>query len=245
MRKLLSLKQFFKKYNYVILFIVITALCTFGAYALHKDLKIDHIMLTGKEKNYEIQGLNILKNKNLFFLQENDVQKMLLPYNPILKSLSIEKTYPNSLTIHLSYYTPLTYLALSDGYILLSEDGRILEKTRELDETQTSYPLMHYYQSFPYLLYHAGNYIDTHDITTTLYVLKQAQIIGLEINEIDIQSFHMIALKGKDIIVYFSAHKNKEDISTEMKKIIRQLKLNGIQFRVLNLRFERPVIEYY
>lgn len=245
MQNKLSLIPFLKKNSLAILFVTLTLLITATGWMIYNNLKINTISIVGKEKDDVIRGIEILKGRNIFLLQKEETENILVAQNPAFRSVYITKSFPNSLKIDISYHTPLTYLDVKEGYMLLSSTGRVLEKIRDDDEIDSSYPIMTYYQSFPYVLYQAGDYIDMEDIRATLHVLQQSKRIGLKIQEVDIQSFYMIALEGEGITIYFSAEKKKERVSEEMKKIIKQLTLDGTQFRALNLRFDRPVIEYY
>jgi hypothetical protein len=236
---------FVKKNKWKILFVFLTCIFAVGGYAVNEDLGIDHISLVGKEKEHTLTGVETLKGRNLLLLNTRQIEEILVVQNPYLQSAKLQKSYPNKITLELSYYEPTVYLAVSEGYYLLSQDGRILEKIREDESDILSYPVIQYYHNLPYVSHQAGEYIDTHEVQDTLYIYEEAQLLGLEIQNVDIQSYHMIALNGKESSVYFSAEKDKEIVSEEMKKILRQLKIDGTSFRALNLRFERPVIEYY
>lgn len=236
---------FVKNYRWRILFVFLTCIFAVGGYAVNEDLGIDHISLVGKQKEHNISGVETLKGRNLLIINTDQVEEILVTQNPFLQSVRLQKSYPNKITLELSYYEPIVYLAVRDGYYLLSRDGRILKKMREDESDMLSYPVVKYYHSIPYVSHQAGEYIDTPEVTDTLHVYEEAQLLGLEIQDVDIQSYHMIALNGKEVSVYFSAEKDKEIVSEEMKRILRQLKIDGTTFRALNLRFERPVIEYY
>lgn len=247
MRLTLLLRRFSIPHKQVILFILIAGGLTSLGYFAYEDLRIDHVSLVGAEEfEQDIIGPDVLYGKNIVFVDESEMESLILTQNPYLRSVELEKSYPNKVSFEVTAYEPLAYLAVDTGYLLIAQDGRILEKVRNNEEMNLQpYPVITYYQQFPFLMYQAGEYLDIDDIQATLHVLHNAQILGLEIQEIVIENYYMISLKGKEITIYFSAEKDEHIVSDEMKKIVRQLKLDGTKFRVLNLRFERPVVEYY
>jgi cell division septal protein FtsQ len=231
------------------LFVVFSVIFTVILFFVNEDLKIDHIELLTDEKvknikDKNIYGVGLLRSKNLIFIDENEVSHIIKTQNPLVKNVVVSKDYPNKLSIVLDFYQPLAYLQVSEGFFLLSPDGRILEKTKVLDKGMKQYPVIEYYQNFHSLSYQSGNFINTEDMIFTLYILKNAQDIGLNVKTVDIRTFNMIALYGDQINVYFSAEKDRELVVDEMRKIVKQLAREGTKFRVLNLRFDNPVIEF-
>lgn len=189
-----------------------------------------------------LNGLRFIQKENLMLLDLKKVEKMLYERNPDIHKLTVEKIYPNTLRISsIERLKPMAYLSAGEGYFLLTEDGKIIGKVRD---KKTDFPILTYYQKFPFQSYQAGQTLSYKDITYSLFFLKKAQQMGLKINSIDIAGFHMLGLYTEDKTIFFTTEKDKNNQVFQFETIIRQFKIEGKDFTTLDLRFEKPIVTF-
>lgn len=237
LKKLLNLFIHPKIRYFLISFLTVFLL--FLIYFIYTYFVVKDIRLTVDDKT-KVSGLYAFHNKNLLLLKTTEVEGLLLTQNPYIKSVAVQKQYPETLLIYIELLHPIAYLQTKEGYFILGENGRILRKER--GET-TQQPLMHYYQNFPYRNFQAGSYIENQDIVTALYFLQKLSEVGITIKTIDIEGFHMLGLyTGEKKEFLFSVEKDRTTQSYQAQEVIKQYKLQGKDFKKLDVRFDKPIV---
>ncbi|MDH7476737.1 MAG: FtsQ-type POTRA domain-containing protein [Microgenomates group bacterium] len=204
-------------------------------------LVIKKITVVSSDKNIKIIGLTNFYNKNLLFFNTQKASEILLRLNPLIKEINLEKKYPNQLKIEIKFGQPAAYLPSDLGYFLISENGTVLAKSKE---KIYNLPEIFYYQKFNHSAFQPGDKIDYKDIILALYFLKKAKEIALNIISIDIKGFYMIGLNLENRKILFSAEKDWSIQENQFVSLIKRFKLEGSDFRVMDLRFDKPVIEF-
>ncbi len=240
MRQKKSFKQFFlnkKKIFFTIFFIfVIFILLRLNNFFLIRTVKI-----VSEEDKVELIGLDNIKNKNIFFLDEKKASAELLQKNPYLKKVNLRKNYPHQLIIEVTIDQPIAALKTNQGFFLLSEKGKIISKKKDDDK---NLPLINYYQNFYYYQYQAGELIDYKEIITALKWLKLINDLGLKVDTVDIAGWHMVAFNLGEKKIIFSLEKDYQVQAYQLATIIKQFKIEGRGFSSLDLRFDKPVIRF-
>jgi cell division septal protein FtsQ len=233
----LSLKQFIK-FN---LRYFIIALISIGAF-IGMVYGYDYYSIKEIEvfTPQPINGLHFVEKQNLVLLDLKKVEQILYTRNPDIDKLTLEKIYPHTLRVSsIQKLKPMAYLSAGEGYFLLNEEGKIIAKFRE---KKTDFPIITYYQKFPFQNYQAGQRLSYKDISYSLIFLKKAQQLGLKINSIDIAGFHMLGLYTEDKAILFTTEKDKNNQLFQFDTIIRQFKIEGKEFKTLDLRFDKPIV---
>jgi len=196
------------------------------------------IVASKKQSPLQIENL---KGANLLLLSTHSIQNHLLFTNPQLKKVVIQKEFPHTIVLSMEFYDPLIVLEVSQGFLSLSSDGKVLYKTHQ----NTSHlPVIHYYQRLNYQAFSTGDTVYYKDIQTALYFLKKMNDLGYHVNTIDIGSVDMIAFNLDKNKIIFGVQKDKNAQEYELEILIKQLKIQGREFKTIDLRFDKPIITF-
>lgn len=202
--------------------------------------KVKEIQVVGEVKQPPI-GLSKLKNKNLLFISRSAVEKILKNDNPLIKDILITKIFPSTLKISLSLYQPTAVLEGADVYFYLAEDGRIILKSKRME---TTIPIIHYYQRLNSFSYPVGDWISNKDLMMALYFLRAASDLGFLAERVDIGGDDMIVFKKGEKEIFFTTGKDEKTQKYELEQIIKQFRIEGREFKSLDLRFDKPIIRF-
>lgn len=166
---------------------------------------------------------------------EQDIEKE----NPEVTSVFVSKKLPDELQISVIYTEPMVILVANNGYLYLSDQGRVIYKTRKVGE---ELPYIDYYQKIDYSSTQAGDVFNYKDLQASLNFLRHVLDLGLAVDTIDINGLNMIGfnLKGKTIL--FTTEKDEEIQLYELGQIVHSFKIEGKDFKSLDLRFDKPVV---
>ena len=113
---------------YLFVFILLTTLFN-NNLSKTNFLFIDNFEITGLndfEKKKIIQNLDILKNKNLFFLNKDEIIEKLNSYKSIEKFF-ISKIYPSKLKIDIQKTNYLAITQKNDSYFYIGSNGNLIK----------------------------------------------------------------------------------------------------------------------
>lgn len=209
-------------------------------WAANTFIKVQKIIIEGENKG-KLRGLNSYYQKNMLFISIKDAEESLLASNPELQSVSIEKKFPNSLVIAVTLQPILATIEMNEGYAYLSEKGKIIRKSREKKD---SLPLIRYYQKMNYSSFGAGDDMKYIDILLTLHFIKKLSDLGLKTDFVDIDGLDMLLFIIGDKNIIFTTEKDTKTQDYELEQIIRQFRIEGKEFKSLDLRFEKPIIKF-
>ncbi len=237
MRQKKSLKIFLFR---ITLFFFLLIFIFILIYLINLSLEIKKIEVVGK--TYEnLTGLAELNMQNLLFLKTATVGKKLVQQNPQIEKVTIQKNYPNKITIYVQTYQPIADLQTSPGFFVLGNDGRIIAKIKK---NPPALPLIHYYQQFYYYQNNAGDYISYPDLKAAIFFLNKLNTLNVRVDTIDIQDIDMLVfnLNSKKIIFTSIADLNRE--AYDLETIITRFKMEAVDFKTLDLRFDKPVVQF-
>ncbi|MEO6508500.1 MAG: FtsQ-type POTRA domain-containing protein [Patescibacteria group bacterium] len=208
-------------------------------YSVDKTFKIKTVKINKGSSSMGLKGLNIFSNTNLLLLDEKKSANLIYKENSYIKDITVKKQLPSTVQIAVRFFQPSAQIEVSEGNFILSSNARILKKTKDIDR---SLPMIHYYQKLSYNGYKAGDLIPFKDIRASLAFFEKAKDLGLTINRIDINGFNMIALSTENQKVTFSLEKSEKDQLYQFERVVHQFKIQGKEFKTLDLRFERVII---
>jgi hypothetical protein len=194
------------------------------------------------EKKIVLVNQDKLINKSLLFANQDQISKKIIEENHLLKTAVIEKIWPDTLKITISFYEQCASLVINNGLFNLSCDGRILQK---IQNTQQNLPVINYYQKLNSGFFQTGDWIDYKDIKQALFFVERLKQINIFPLTIDI--------KGQDMLVFnligtkkiiFSNSKDKEVQSYQLELIIKQFKIEGKDYNKIDLRFDKPIVSF-
>lgn len=235
------LKKLFEIFSTILFFVGITGIIFY----LLSFFKIKQMIVVNptNKTNFQINGLNLFKNKIIFFLNEKNVSEILIKRNPPLKDIKMIKNYPNTVIIYPTFLTIIAQLKTADGFFLLANNGRLIKKTRIKME---NLPLINFYQTVNFYSYQSGDYIQYKEILISLKFLEKLRNLGLNnINTIDIKSFDVIVFNKEEAEILISTQKNEEQLLYELESTAKENKIMGKKIKKIDLRFNKPVITLY
>jgi len=189
-----------------------------------------------------VLGIEKYRKQISFLLNEKQIKDELDKANPQLTINDVKISLPDTLNIKVEQNAGTALLKNDQGMFLLAGNGKIIKKEAK---AITSLPNINYYQKFSHLAYSPGDKIDFADIIFSLNLIDIIQDFGYSIDSIDIQSPTMIVLNlnsRKKIVV--NPEKKAADLKEELNIITKQLKIRGMSFSQLDLRFNKPVISF-
>ncbi len=247
MRPLLFLKKFSRIRKLYIFAVLLSILLFVVLVLLQQYFSIAQIIVNNTEYiesygsgTHSLNGLSNLKDENILFLNTEALEKTVYHNNPAIRKITVTKKYPHTLYVDVKWNEPFVQLRVNEGYFILSDDGRIVSKTREKDNALAE---ITYYQQLNFNSFQSGDQIYYKDIVSSLHFLKLALDLGFKINMIDINGFNMIGLLAKDKEFVFTTEKDTAIQDYQFTRLIKQFKIEGTDFKVLDLRFDKPVIQ--
>ncbi len=241
MRHSISVRKSLPPFKTLLFIGLTTALFFAGFFFLYRQFMIRIVVIEGVSPSQTVQGTDSIRNENVYLLDAARVRKTIIAQNPEIRSVTIIKRFPNTIVLNITTYAPFAQMQTNAGYLLLSDDGRVLAKT-----TSGRYhvPLINYYQKIDNYSVTSGDWIRYDDVQKALHFLKAMNGLGLNVDTIDINGDNMILCSlGKKRIV-FSTEITTSIQDYELEKVIEQLKIEGKEFTSLDLRFDKPVVTF-
>jgi len=198
--------------------------------------------IQGIGKSSEIKGIDLFKNKNLFFISTEKISDTLIKQNANVSNIRITKKFPDTLEIVVDTFSPIAKMETNAGYLYLAENGRILNKIKQ--KPTDSYPLIHYYQKIIHDRFSTGELLNYTDILTALFFIKALNDLNIKTDSIDILGADMILLNISERQILIANNKDKEYQRLVLFELIRQFKIEGKEFRKIDLRFDKPIVTF-
>jgi len=240
-KSLKTKNKYLRKFNYIFYLVVIGLLLFFIFFVTNQFFKIKTIEINKLSNNWLPLGIKGFKGENLLVLSTTDIEQKIVNNNPDIKSAEVKKIYPDKLKITIELYRPFVVLKVSNGFFILTEDGRIIEKKRKIE---SNLPIINFYQLLSYYYFNTGDRLEYKDLQGALKFLKASENLGLKIVSIDISGNNMIGFNLVNQKVVFSTKKNFGKQEYELRTIVKQFLIQGKKFKSLDLRFNKPVVKF-
>lgn len=209
-------------------------------FAVGNLLQIKSIELIAENK-INLIGLNNYMNQNILFINEKKLTADLLRKNSNIKIILVQKVFPDKIKIYYKNIEPIAQFKINEGYLVLSSEGQIVKKTKSIDRTLTQ---INYYQQYDYGLFHPGEKLEFKDIVYAIGFIKSSLDLGLKPDTLDIKDINMITSNINGKMIIFSAEKDLTTITNEFTAIMKKFKIEGRDFKVLDLRFDKPIVKF-
>ena len=235
------LMKFLNKFKFFLFFSFLCLLFFFILFFINQFFLIKKIQLIS-DREFLLANKDELINKNLIFVNQDKIAKKIILENSLLKKVVVDKVWPVTLKVIVYFYEPMAALIVNKGFFNLSADGRILAKIKD---GQPSLPIINYYQKLNSNSFASGDWIDYKDIQQTLFFIDRLGQINLAPLTIDIKGQDMLVFNLKDDKkIIFSNKKEKKLQDYQLEFIIRQFKIEGKEFKKIDLRFNKPIIQF-
>ncbi len=243
MRLRLLLARFyhrFKTSNFTLLLLIIILSLIFF-YFLNLIFTIREIQVEGFSEKKHLVGVENFAGRNILFLDVLDIEKKMKANNPQIRDIKIKKILPQTVRLVITLYQPKVILVGSNIYFYLSNDGRILFKEKR---QSLPLPLIYYYQKFNEYAYQTGTWISYRDLNIAIRIVSLLTNLGFFVERVDISGNDMILFKIGEKEIVLTTEKDEELIEYELTQIIKQFKIEGRDFKSLDLRFKKPVVKF-
>lgn len=235
------LTKFLSKIKFFIFFLLLCSFLFVVVFFVYQFFLIKNIEIVS-DKKFSLSNKKELINKSLIFANRDKIAKKIIKENFLIKIAIVEKIWPSTLKISVSFYEPCISMVVNNGFFELSCDGRILKKTKDVPQYL---PVINYYQKLNSGSFQTGDWIDYEDIKKALFFIQKLKEINLTALTIDIKGQDMLVfnlIDGKQII--FSNNKDKNTQNYQLELIIKQFKIEGKEFKKIDLRFDKPIISF-
>jgi hypothetical protein len=194
---------------------------------------IKHIEVKGDAVLFEYDA-NVLGN-NLLFLPSGRIKKELLSAYPVIKSLDIEKKFPDTLLLTVSLYKPLSVFSSTSGNKLLTETGLVIGDARE--EDFFSYPVVY---DYPKPLFDGVLYTEPL-ILSVLRVIREFSLSAkTDIYVMPGDSYRLII---DNVEVVFPSTKEVFYLKRTLQALLQGFRIKGTLPKQIDLRYDNPVIK--
>ncbi len=235
------LMKFLNKLKFFLFFFFLCLLFFLILFFINQFFLIKKIELIS-ERKFLLANRDELINNNLIFINQDVIAKKIVSENSLLRQVVVDKVWPATLKVTVYFYEAIAALIVNQGFLNLSADGRILSKIKD---GQPSLPIINYYQKLNGNSFQTGDWINYKDIKQTLFFIDKLRQINLSPLTIDIKGQDMLVFNlESDKKIIISNKKEKELQDYQLKLIIRQFKIEGKEFKKIDLRFEKPVITF-
>ena len=201
------------------------------------------VRIEGIPEGVNLSGLENIKNKPMLFLSEQSVKQAIKKSNPFIGRVQVSKKYPHTLVLIMVIDRPVAYFKSDAGFFVLNSEGKIISKLKGASSSGDGLPVIHFFEKLHFSSYQSGDLLNYHDINTALRILKKISELGIKINTIDIDGVDMIGLNLKGRSVIFSSEKDVEMQVYQLRQIVHQFRIQGTDYKKIDLWFNRPVIE--
>lgn len=216
----------------LLIILVIYLLTIFGVF---KIKKIENCTQLKYVTNIE-QITNQYKGEPYLSLNLEQLEQDILNFSKYIKSVQTEKIFPNKIKMTIEEYQPMMYMEYKEICYIFSEEGLILEENTEYEQCNLENGVK--LKSNQNILAE-GRLIFDIEVDEIVKVLEK---FGWEISQIQFNQSVLQIEDGERNIV-LEINEEYEDQLAKMYLVLEKANLENIEYKSLDLRFERPVME--
>ncbi len=225
----------------VLLAIIMMMVCVTMMYSYTSFITIKNIKIRGTKS---LSDTSIYFHESLLILNVSEVEEHLFKKNPHLETISVRKSYPNTLLITVKENRNTAYIKGVDGIFFLGNDGRIISKQKNVYEN-VSVPEIHYYQTFYLNQIKVGERVENKEIASVLDIIQKMKDISIEVITIDIHDENMIVCTTSEDYSYVFTSENDVGVQVLRLSVIkRKLQIDGDRYKGIDVRYEKPIVTY-
>jgi cell division septal protein FtsQ len=208
-------------------------------YTVATFFRVTEIIVEGSSN---VAGLEIYNLKPIWSLHKADIAQSILDKNPKVTKATVSIEYPHTLLISLIETVPTAKLRLSDGFMPLSSEGKIISKER--DDVENIKVTIVYYQPLYYRNFSVGDTIDIKEVVDSAYFINEVQKLAIPISSVDIRSENMIVLFSEDREIILSSTKDRKLQIAQLGVVVQQFRQKAMDFSRLDMRFNKPTVVF-
>lgn len=224
---------------------------------IQSDLLLIKKFVVKSENGEELQYLDVesisehlgdlYKDKTLTEVNITEIQSEILKFSPFVKEVYVEKSFPNKIEVRVVERVPEILLLTERECAALDPENIVVEliQITEVDEcTQlgTKYKLVTFVSTEIKADFEVGKELTSYESEKMILTKRVVQSKGYVISKIELkEGLYTISLEGEKQIIMSSL----QEVEIQLKKfilVVQQIEIDSIQFKTLDLRYERPVI---
>jgi hypothetical protein len=166
-------------------------------------------------------------------LDQEKIKKYLLESNPFIKSLTIEKKYPNTLLIKVIPREPSAVIKIGSVWIELDSEGILLRNVQKTDN------LLIIEASDQIILRKKPDWRIIRSLELLELLKKDYQVSNIQINDKE-NVFKISFATGEEIIIPYNADTGM--VVASLQIIIHRFRIEGKTVALVDFRFDKPVV---
>lgn len=184
-----------------------------------------------------LAGLDQIGDKNIFFLDFDNLSGYLLNQNPAIKSIHFEKKYPGTVLIKTEERIPVAQVHVGDKKIYMDQDGFIVTGHKEVIN-EYLYPI--FMIRNPVI---SGNLSDSLVVKAIRY-FDEFEKSGQKLEKItlDDQTSSYTFITQSQITGLVPYSEDPGVISSSLQLILTRFRIEGKRVTKVNFLFDKPVI---
>jgi hypothetical protein len=187
-----------------------------------------------------MQNINQITNqyigKGYFSLNLENLEKDIKEGRRYVKNVSAEKIFPNKILLDIEEYKPMFFLEYKNICYIFSEEGIVLEEETEYEKCSLDSGI----------LLTADTNILAEDkliFDKELYeIVKVLEEFGWDIKTIILKE-NVLEVTDNDKKIIIEINQEYEEQLSKLYLVLEKVNIEGIEYKSLDLRFERPVME--
>jgi uncharacterized protein YuzE len=234
--KKLSRKKWFKIAKPIIIVglvvLIVYILTILGVFKIRK-------IETDKELKHApsiTQATNQYLGKGYFSLNLAQMEEDIKTSSRYIKEVSAEKVFPNKIYLEIEEYNPISYLEYKDVCYIFAQEGIMLEETTEYEECLLENGIK--LNSKQNILAENRLIFDTE-----LYeVVKVLEEFGWKVTQVKFNK-NVLEISDGEKVVTIEINQEYETQISKLYLVLEKVNIEGLEYKSLDLRFERPVME--
>jgi uncharacterized protein YuzE len=234
--KKLSRKKWFKIVRPIIIVglvvLIVYILTILGVFKIRK-------IETDKELKHApsiTQTTNQYLGKGYFSLNLAQMEEDIKTSSRYIKEVSAEKVFPNKIYLEIEEYNPISYLEYKDVCYIFAQEGIMLEETTEYEECLLENGIK--LNSKQNILAENRLIFDTE-----LYeVVKVLEEFGWKVTQVKFNK-NVLEISDGEKVVTIEINQEYETQISKLYLVLEKVNIEGLEYKSLDLRFERPVME--
>lgn len=208
----------------------------------YRVFDIKEVMISGaksyvnQEDLHNVVSTNV-ENKNIFFLNTEELEASLQDNFQGAKTISISKKLPNKLEIVVKEREPLALIHQNNEEIfMVDEDGYVLGL---VDKTKTNLPKIKYEGDIK-----IGYFINKEFVPVYLQLLDSVDSNKINVSSISVSAKNISMYVDGGIHVVLSQEKSTVESVSILSKLLKQLHVEGKNAKKIDLRYDKVIVSY-
>lgn len=208
---------------------ILTILGVFKIKKIETDKELKHVQ-NFNQTSQEYIG------KGYFSLNLEQMEKQIKNSSRYIKDISAEKVFPNKIYIEIEEYEPMSYLEYKDVCYIFAQEGNILEENTGYDECILEQAIK--LQTNQNILAEKRLIFDTE-----LYeIVKVLEEFGWNVTGVEFDK-NVLGVTDGEKTVTIEINQEYEAQLSKLYLVLEKVNIEGLEYKSLDLRFERPVMK--